>query len=174
MLKLVLIFEFCIRMKLSSSNANFRGYLNVKQLLLCRVFLVSGIISRLWTAHCVCCQDILQNPQCTKAAVFTPDKAKGRHSWIEAYATNKFFFWASHWVKWNFDKMLGMFILQNTKMCISLDMAWTSWIIPPSPGSIHETITFANWKAPIPDRQEGSPADECRTSLESSVQSCPG
>lgn len=35
MLKLVLIFEFCIRMKLSSSNANFRGYLNVKQLLLC-------------------------------------------------------------------------------------------------------------------------------------------
>lgn len=83
------------------------------------MFLVSSIISRLWTVKaaqnflCACCQDILQNPQCTKAAVFTPDKAKGRHSCIEAYARNKFFFWASHWVKWNYDKMLGMFIPQK-------------------------------------------------------------
>lgn len=174
MLKLVLIFEFCIRMKLSSSNANFRGYLNVKQLLLClKCFWLAALFLdfELHKTLCVCCQDILQNPQCTKAAVFTPDKAKGRHSCIEAYATNKFFFWASRWVKWNFDTMLG---IHPTKMCISLDMAWTSWIIPSSPGSIHETITFANWKAPIQYRQEGSPAAECRTSLESSVQRCPG
>lgn len=70
---------------------------------------------------CVCGPDILQNPQRTKAAVFTPDKAKGRHLCIEAYATNKLFFWVSCWVNWNFDQMLCMFIPQK---CVFL-LIWT-------------------------------------------------
>lgn len=114
------------------------------------------------TNLCVCGPDILQDPQCTKAAVFTPDKAKGCHLCIGPYATNELFFRVSHWVNWNFDQMFCMFIL-------SLDMDRTFWVIPQSPDSIHETITLENWKALIPDGQEGSLSAECRTSLESSL-----
>lgn len=60
MLKLVLIFEFCIRMNLSSSNANFCGYLNVKQLLLClKCFWLAALFLdfeqlKLHITFCVC------------------------------------------------------------------------------------------------------------------------
>lgn len=57
-----------------------------------------------------------------------------------------------------------------TKMCISVDMAWTPCIVPPSSGLIHDHHTHKLKWFHIPERQAGSTAAECRTWLESSTQ----